>query len=391
MNKSARRAWVEVSLNALENNAVNVKKLLPRETKMMAVVKADAYGHGAVETAKLFIENGADFLGVACADEVIQLRKSGIGAPILVLGYLPSQDMDKVIEYNPRITVGNFSTAKSVSNSSMKRGVCTKIHIKVDTGMNRLGFACKRKEDILKTADDILDIAGIPNIEIEGIYSHFSCADEKDNSYTEMQFQRFMELIRVLEKRGFYIPIKHICNSAAVLKFPEMYLDMVRPGLILFGLLPSPDLKGRINLVPAMELKTIISNIKTIAKFEKVSYGGKYEAMEPRKIATAAIGYADGYSRLLSGRASVSVNGERFPVAGNICMDQCMIDITDGNNISIEDEVVLFGREGGAVSIDELADIIGTISYEILTVIGKRVPRIYKRDDCIKGICNYLV
>lgn len=390
MNKSAGRAWVEVSLNALENNAVNIKKLLSDKTKMMAVVKADAYGHGAVETAKLFLENGADFLGVACADELIQLRNSGVDAPVLILGYVSSQDMDKVIGYNPRITVGNFSTAKAVSNSSMKHGVCTKIHIKVDTGMNRLGFQCKNSEDILKMAEAILDMSGVPNIEIEGLFSHFSCADEADDSYTRMQFERFSELIGVLEKMGLHIPLKHICSSAAVLKFPEMHLDMVRPGIILFGILPSSELKDKISLIPAMELKTIISNIKPISDGEKVSYGGKYVASGPRKIATVAIGYADGYSRLLSNKAHVSVNGEIFPVAGNICMDQCMIDITNGNNISIEDEVVLFGRER-AVSINEIAEIIGTISYEVLTVIGKRVPRIYKRDDCIKRICNYLV
>lgn len=391
MKGYARRAWVEVSLDALENNAKNIKKLLSEKTKMMAVVKADAYGHGAVETAKLLVESGADFLGVACADEVFQLRKAGVDVPVLILGYISAEDMDEVVKYDTRITVCNFSVAKAVSNSSMKYGVCTNVHIKVDTGMNRLGFLCNDRDSIIKTSEDILDIARIPNIEIEGIFSHFSCADEDDDSYTEMQFERFMELTEVLRKKGLDIPIKHICNSAATLKFPQMHLDMVRPGLACMGLFPSPSLKGKVNLVPAMEFKAIISNIKTIENGERVSYGGKYVSYGKRKIATISIGYADGYSRLLSNRAYVSINGRRYPIVGNICMDQCMIDITDGNNISVEDEVILFGHaDEGGVSVDELAQLIGTINYEVLAIIGRRVPRIYKKDDYVKGIYNYL-
>jgi alanine racemase len=385
MPENLYRTWCEVSLDAITHNLNEFKRIAPN-AKIMAVVKADAYGHGVQEVSRTFADSGADALAVAFIDEAIQLRKNGIDIPILILGHTPVEYMGDIIDYNITPAVYNFSIAKAASNAAQRKGKTAKLHIKIDTGMNRLGYPASDE-----TIDSILDLAMLPNVEIEGLFTHFACADEEDESFTKMQFERFMYIANELDKKGLKIPLKHVCNSAAAMRFPEMHLDMIRIGLSLYGLYPS-KLKYGLNLQPAMQLKSTIVHIKEVDAGEIISYGGTYKTERKSRLATIPVGYADGYSRLLSGKARVIVNGKFAPVVGRICMDQCIIDTTDVNNINIEDEVVLFGtKDALTIPIEELADIEGTISYELLCVIGKRIPRCYTQNGRVVEILNYLL
>lgn len=385
MGENLYRTWCEVSLDAITHNLNKFRGIAPT-AKIMAVVKADAYGHGVQEVSRTLADSGADALAVAFTDEALQLRKNGISIPILVLGHTPVEYMGEIVELDITPTVYDFSTAKAVSNAAQRRNKIAKIHVKIDTGMNRLGYPANDE-----TVDTILDLSTLPNVIIEGIFTHFACADDEDPTYTKNQFERFSSLVGKLEERGLYIPLKHVCNSAAAMRFPEMHLNMIRIGISLYGFYPS-DIKYEMDLRPAMQLKSTIAQIKEVEKGEAISYGGQYITKRKSRIATIPIGYADGYSRLLSGKARVIVNGKFVPVLGRICMDQCMIDVTDVNNINIEDEVVLFGaQEGLSIPIEELAHIEGTINYELLCVIGKRIPRCYTQDGRIVEILNYLI
>lgn len=392
MSEMTNRAWAEVSLDSLAHNVRQIKSTLSDNTQMMAVVKADAYGHGVVEVSRMLVHCGASVLGVACMDEARQLRSEGILVPIMNLGYLANEDCADVVELDVCPTVFNFSVAKAISNAAMRADKRVKVHVKIDTGMNRLGYVYgEEREQRERTKDAILDLACIPNIEIEGIFSHLACADERDGRSTLKQFELFMDLVQELERSGLCIPKKHICNSAAMLRYPQMHLDMVRPGLILYGLYPSIYTKTNVALRPVMQFKTTIFNIKDVPAGEAVSYGGVYKTKGSVRVATIPIGYADGYYRLLSGKAEVLVGGKRMPIIGNICMDQCMIDITNGNNISIGDEVVLFGRDTDEfIPVEEVAKWIGTINYECLCIIGKRVPRVYTQSGAVAGVYSYL-
>lgn len=385
MGENLYRTWCEVSLDAITHNLEQFRGIAPT-AKIMAVVKADAYGHGVQEVSRTLADSGVDALAVAFTDEAFQLRKNGISIPILVLGHTPVEYMGEIVDLDITPTVYDFSTAKAVSNAAQRRNKIAKIHIKIDTGMNRLGYLANTD-----TVETILDLATLPNIQIEGLFTHFACADDENDAYTKQQFDRFTALVSDLEKKGLYIPQKHVCNSAAAIRFPEMHLDMIRIGISLYGLYPS-NIKYNIDLRPAMQLKSTIAHIKEVEQGEAISYGGIYVTNRKSKVATIPIGYADGYSRLLSGRAKVIVNGKFVPVLGRICMDQCMIDVTDVNNINIEDEVVLFGaQEGLSIPIEELAQIEGTINYELLCVIGKRIPRCYTQNGRIVEILNYLL
>jgi len=385
MSENIYRTWCEVSLDAMAHNLSEFRRVAP-DKKIMAVVKADAYGHGVFEISRTLADSGADALAVAFSDEALQLRKGGIKIPILVLGHTPVEYIGDLIENDITPTVYNFSTAKAVSNIAQRKNKTAKIHVKIDTGMNRLGYPPNEE-----TVELILDLARLPGVEIEGIFTHFACADEQDAEFTETQFERFCAIVNRLEERGLHIPLKHVCNSAAAMRFPHMHMDMIRIGIALYGLYPS-DIKYNLDLKPVMQLKSAIAHIKETEKNERVSYGGIYRTEARTKIATIPIGYADGYSRILSNKARVIVNGKFAPVLGRICMDQCMIDVTNVNNISIEDEVVLFGRQQGlSIPVEELAEIEGTINYELLCVIGKRIPRCYIQNGRIVEILNYLI
>lgn len=386
------RTWAEVHLDALADNINQIKSMLSPGTRFMAVVKADAYGHGVHEVSRTLAQNGVDYFGVAFLDEARQLRRNKITLPIQILGYTPVEQAMEIADLDLEPTVLNFSMAKAFSNAAQKRNKTCKIHVKVDTGMSRVGYAYgDDPETNRKTVDDIIDLARIPNIIIEGLFTHFACADALGSEMTAKQFERYTDLVGRLEARGLNIPIKHVCNSAAAMRFPNMHLDMARIGIAMYGLYPSGEMTHFMKLRPAMELKTNVTQIKTVPADSCVSYGATYKTTESTVIGTIPIGYADGYSRVLSGKAQVIAGGKRVPIIGTICMDQCMINLTGVNNINVEDEIVMFGKQGDTqVSIEEVASWIGTINYELVCVIGKRVPRVYMMDGRVAGIKSYL-
>lgn len=385
------RAWAEIDLDAIKNNIRIIRERTSTKAMVMAVVKADAYGHGVREVTKTLLENGADRLAVATADEAIQLRDEGFNVPILILGYVLPDDIERLIKADITLTVFDLEQAKIISEkASILRKGC-KIHIKLDTGMSRIGYVCTDDEDGI--IDSIGQISRLPGIEIEGIFSHFAKADETDPSYTHLQFGRFEKIIKKLEQSGIHIPIKHICNSAGILLYPEYHLDMVRSGIITYGLAPSDEVDiSDTGLMPAMQFKATVVNVKTLSADTPVSYGGKFVAKAGSRIATISAGYADGYSRVLSNKAQVLIKGHKADVAGNVCMDQFMVDVSEIENINIGDEVILFGSDGNnIITVESVASIIGTISYETVCVVGKRVPRVYIQDGKEVNVLNYLV
>jgi len=382
-----RPTWVEINLDNLAYNIREIRKITKKDTLITAVVKANAYGHGSIEAAKIFLANGADRLAVATLSEAIELRKAKIYAPILVLGYIPKSQYPLAIKWNISQTIYNYESAKILSNISQDLGEKSIIHIKIDTGMGRLGFL--PKDD---SVEDIVKISQLPNLEIEGIFSHFSKADERDKGYTIYQFESFMDMVKKLDNRGVYIPIKHISNSAAIIDLPQYHLDMIRPGIMLYGYYPSEEVdKDRIVLRPAMTLKTKVSNIKKVPKGSYISYGGLYVTEKESKIATIPIGYADGFSRLLTSKAEAFVKGHRVPVVGRICMDQCMLDVSNVEDVDIDDQIVLFGYEEGQPTVEEIANKLNTNSYEVICMVGRRVPRVYIQDGQIIKIVEYLL
>lgn len=391
-NTWKNRSWAEVDLDAIAHNVREIKGKLARNTELMGVVKADAYGHGVFETVRTILENGASRLAVSMLDEAIQLRQTGILAPILILSYTDPRRAEEIVRYNITQTVYSHELARSLSEAALRLNQPVKIHIKIDTGMTRVGFAPG-----YEAIKHVVEISKLPGIIIEGLFTHFAKADEQDDSYTHMQFERFMGICSELNRIGVLIPIKHIANSAAAMSYPEMHLDLIRPGIIQYGLYPSHEVdRSLLNLKPAMTLKSSVIMVKRVEAGTSVSYNGTYVTEQDSWIATLPIGYADGYARLLSNRSQVLIHGQYAKVVGNICMDQCMIDVTkivnSGININVGDEVVLFGtQQGRTIDVTELADILGTINYELVCIIGKRVPRIYMKEGNIHNVLNYLI
>lgn len=386
MNK---RAWAEVNLDAIASNMREIRRITSPSAKIMAVVKADAYGHGFLETAKTLLDNGADCLAVAMLQEAKQLRSRGIDVPILILGATDADAVEDILDFDIIPNVFSYEFAKALSYAAEKKDKPAKIHIKIDTGMTRIGFVASDGDnhDII---EEILRISRLPYLEVDGIFSHFATADETDRTFTDIQFRRFMAVCDALEKRGLHIPCRHICNSAGIMMYPEMHLDMVRPGIILYGLYPSEEVdRSRLALTPAMTLKAQISLVKTVNENREVSYGKTYITDKKTKIATVPIGYADGYPRRLSGKAKMAVGTTPVSVIGRICMDQCMIDVTNVNTINAGDEVTIFGAD--TVTADDLAKWAETIHYEIVCVIGKRIPRIYISNGKAVKVLNYLL
>ncbi len=382
------RSWAEINLDAIKNNIKEIRRITNPNAKIMAVVKADAYGHGYLETAEALAEGGADCFAVAAADEALQMRKAGFCQDILVLGGVDSEDIEKLIENNVTLNVYSRSAAKLVSNKAVKLGKTAKLHIKIDTGMSRIGYvAGAGKDDII--ADEIVSISLLKNIYVEGIFSHFSTSDEKDGSYTRLQFDRFMKICEKTRERGLEIPVRHIANSAAIMQYPDMHLDMVRPGIIMYGLYPSDDVdKEKLSLIPAMSLKSRITQVKDLPSGRGVSYGKEYITEGTIRVATVPIGYADGYLRAFAKNGEMLVNNQKVPIIGRICMDQCMIDVTNVNNINIGDEVTVFTSE--KITADTLAKIAGTINYEVICLISKRIPRVYLKYGRREKEVNYL-
>lgn len=389
MNSKMNRAWAEINLDNIAYNVRQIKRRIGKMTEIMAVVKADAYGHGVIETVPTLLENGVSRLAVSMLDEAIQLRELGIKVPILVLSYTDPVRAEEIIRYNITQTVFSHDLPRALSKAAVKMGKEARIHIKIDTGMTRVGF--KPGYEAVK---DVVQISSLPGIVIEGLFSHFSSADEDDPGYTMMQYERFESIVNELNRIGIIIPVKHISNSAAILQYPNLDLQMVRPGIILYGLYPSEQLKKTaIDLKPAMELKANVILVKDVEANVPVSYGRTYVTKRKTTIATLPIGYADGYSRLLSNRGRVLINGEYAPVIGNICMDQCMVDVTDiKQSVKTGDEAVLIGSQGGkSITADEIANLTNTINYEVVCLIGKRIPRVYIKNGEVVKVVNYLI
>jgi len=374
MQKLLGPTWVEINLDAIVHNVKNIKKLIGEKKELMAVVKGNAYGHDILEIASVVLNNGVTRLAVARLEEGIFLRKAGITVPILILGLTLKQQAELLVSYNITPTVSEYEIIEKLSKFAVKEGKTAKVHIKVDTGMGRIGISPKHVLDFIKK------VKILKNVEIEGIFTHFSVADEKDKTYTEKQFQKFMEVLTVLKKEGIRIPAKHVGNSATLLDLPHMWLDLVRPGISVYGLYPSREVQKTVKLIPAHTFKTRIVFLKELSMGESIGYGRTYTTKKKRTvIASLPVGYADGYNRLLSNQGEVLVRGRRFPVIGRVCMDQTMIDVTNLPQVEIGDEVVLWGRQGqGEITAEEIAEKIGTINYEIVHMPDKkRVPKLF--------------
>lgn len=385
--KNIRPVWAEINLDNLAHNIKEVKRVSNKNSIITAVVKADGYGHGAKKVSKVFLDNGAERLAVATLSEALELKNDDFNVPILILGYTPSCQLHRVIENELIQTIYTYDQAKEFSDICIKLNKTGSIHIKIDTGMGRLGFLTNEN-----TIKDIIEISKLSNIYLEGIYTHFAKADSKIKDFSYEQFDRFKFIIDELKKHDVKIPIKHVCNSAGIIDLNEFNLDMVRAGIMLYGLYPSDEVnKENVLLKPAMTLKARVSNIKIVPENTGISYGHIYKTHKLSKIGTLPIGYADGFTRLLSNKTFASVNEARVPVIGRICMDQCMIDITDISNVKIGDEVVLFGNgSNNSLHIDEIANILGTINYEVVCMVGKRVPRVYIKNQKIVDIVEYI-
>lgn len=392
MSDFLRRTWAEVSLDALRHNLTAIRSLLRPGCRLMAVVKADAYGHGDRCCAQEMAEAGADWFGVSNLEEALSLRDAGLVQPILILGTTPPEEAGTLAARQITQTVFCMDYAGRLQAEAARQGVTLNVHIKVDSGMARIGFDGFSPE---ACAAEIACAAGFPNLRAEGIFTHFSSADEdgeENDRYTRAQFQRFTAVLQALEQRGIRFAIRHCCNSAATLRFPDMHLDMVRPGLILYGLYPSGCCREHARLLPAMQLKSVVSMVKEIPAGRAVSYGRCFQSGRPLRLATVPIGYADGYSRLLSNKSRVLIDGQYAPVIGRVCMDQMMVDVSHIPGVSRQSQVILAGSQGGnSVTLDDLAALMGTVNYEICCIVSKRMPRVYQKDGKTVDIIDHIL
>lgn len=381
------RVCANISLDAIRDNIKSGRALLPVGTKLMGVVKADAYGHGAVPVAKA-IEDLVDVYGVSMPEEGVELRKAGLTKPVVILGYTAPEMAELAIRYDITMAVFQSEIAAQYNEIAKKLNKKAKVHIKLDTGMSRIGYLCN--EDSL---DDIEKIAGLSHVETEGMFTHFSKADETDKSFAKKQLKQYMEFAKALEERGIMIPCKHVCNSAGIIDIPEGDLDMVRFGVTMYGMYPTDEVsKERMPVIPAMEVKTHIAYIKTLPPGVGISYSGTYVTEKETKVATLSVGYGDGYPRGLSNTGRVLIHGTSAPILGRICMDQCMVDVTHIPEAKQGDEVTLLGRDGKEfISAEEIGATVGnSFHYEVVCDISKRVPRIYYRDGKIVEIVSFL-
>ncbi|MGD8663629.1 MAG: alanine racemase [Desulfobacterales bacterium] len=377
--------WAEIDLGAYAHNLKELKGISRPPARLMAVVKANGYGHGAVEVAREALDSGAQYLGVARINEAIALRKAGLSAPILIFGYSPPDLAPLLIDYELTQTVYSLSTATALSEYANRKGKKITVHIKVDSGMGRLGFLL---EDIHTTPNDtprnhpvreIEAITRLAGLTVEGIFTHFATADSADKSYANLQLDRFLALLNRLQKEELEPPLRHAANSGALINLPESHLDMVRPGIASYGLYPSDEInKSIVDLKPVMTLKSRIIHLKKVPPGFNISYGITYQTKAHTTIATIPVGYADGFNRLLSSRGYMLIHGQRVPIVGRVCMDLTMLDVGGISGVALEDEVVIFGEQGvEAIRADDIAASIGTINYEIVSTITARVPRVY--------------
>lgn len=385
INERYYRACATINLDAIYDNIVNLSKRLKKGTKIIAVVKTDGYGHGAIPIAKT-IDELVSAYGVATVDEAINLRRHDVTKPVIVIGYTHESQLDRLVSYDIRPTVFTLEMGKAVSEAAVRENKVAKIHIKIDTGMGRIGFRPTEE-----SADVIKKISELPNIQIEGMFTHFARADEYDKTSTKQQYALFTEMINKLEERGIEIPVKHCSNSAAMMELPDFNLDAVRAGIAMYGLYPSEEVdKELVKLTPALGLRSHIAYIKEIHKGDTISYGGTFVAEKDMKVATIPLGYGDGYRRSLSNNGYVLIKGKRANILGRVCMDQFMVDITD-MDARKDDTVILLGKSGDEeISAEKLAEMAGlTFNYEIVCDIGKRIPRVFYRHGKIVGTKDY--
>lgn len=373
MKSTLKRTWAEIDLDALENNYNKLRERIGEGTKFLGVVKADAYGHGSIQIARELEELGADYLAVSSLDEAMELRENGIEMPVLILGHTPKDQVEKLISYNITQTVTCKAKADEYNEEAGNVGKKLKVHIKVDSGMSRLGYLCDESFDT--GVDGITEACQLPNLEVEGIFTHFAMSDsdgEREVAYTKHQFDLFTRVIAgVEEKWGKKFAIKHCANTGAVANYPETFLDMVRPGLLLYGY---GEYAERLGLLPVMTLKTTISTIKVYPAGTAISYGGTFVTDKKTRVGVMPIGYADGFHRILSNKWSVVTKDGKARQLGRICMDMSMIDLSDCPNVDVLDDVEVFGKNN---SLDEMAELAGTIPYELTCAVSRRVPRKY--------------
>lgn len=369
------RCYAEISLEAIGHNIREVKKRLPEGVKLLGVVKANAYGHGAVPVAS-YLENQVDYFATATIEEAIELRENGISAPILILGYVSPSQYGDLVEYDITQTIDSYAQALALEKEAARQNRKAKAHLAVDTGMTRIGFQVTEHD-----ADEAAKIADLPHIELEGMFTHFSCADQEDKTYCSMQMEKYDKMTALLAERGVTIPLRHICNSAGIMEFDDHRFEMVRSGIITYGIYPSEEVKKeRLDLIPALSWKSHVIHVKEVGSGIGVSYGATYVTEKPMtRIATVSAGYADGYPRALSNQGCVLIHGKKAPIIGRICMDQMMVDVTDIPDVQVEDVVTLVGTDGDeTITIEEIANPAARFDYEMLCDISSRVTRVYK-------------
>lgn len=378
--------WAEIDLNALAHNVGQLRSATRPEARLMVAVKADAYGHGAAAVARRALESGADALGVARLPEALELRRVGIQAPILVFGYTPPSQIDTVVAEDLIQTVYDPKTAAAYDEAARRCRGRLRVHLKVDTGMGRLGLLPDRRRcrpdgipAVAEAVADVRQIAAMRQLHLEGVFTHFASSDSADKSYADMQFAHFRDFLDALQQAGVTVAVRHAANSGAIIDLPQTHLDMVRAGISLYGLYPSGEVdRSRIGLKPVLSLKARIIHLKCVPAGTSISYGMTYTTIRPTMIATVPIGYADGYSRLLSNRGHMLVRGCRAPIVGRVCMDLTMLDVGHIEDAALEDEVVAIGRQGAEeISADEIAALRGTINYEVTAGLTGRVPRVF--------------
>lgn len=382
------RAYAQINLDNIRHNVEEIQNRVGEDTGILAVIKADGYGHGSIPIARYLSKEKLVYgFGVSTYREAVVLRKGGINEPILILGYVFPGDFEGVLRYGITTTVFQYETAKFLSDVAVMCGMTANIHIKIDTGMGRIGFDADDE-----SIDEIERISKLPNINIEGIFSHFACADSADKTSANEQEKKFFHILSELEDRGMQIPIKHICNSAGIVDMTDGYLDLVRAGIVMYGLYPSDQVnKAALDLKPAMEIKSRVVYVKTVKKDTTISYGSTYIAKKGTKIATVSLGYADGYYRSLSSKGEVLIRGQRAKIVGRICMDQMMVDVTDIPDVCQGDIVTVFGKDGNdEITFEEMSNVAGTFNYEFICGFARRVPRIYFEHGRIIRVLDYL-
>ena len=375
--EAIRPAWVEVNLNNFDYNIKQIKeKAAGRE--LIGVIKADAYGHGSVKCAEVLRENGVKTFAIATLQEAITLREAGAKEEIIMLGLTPDMYADTIVDYDITPVVCDSANARAISDAAAAKGKTVSGLIAVDTGMGRIGYLA---DDTAYAIEDVKKIEALPNFKIKGLFSHMATADAADKTYSKEQETKYNAFYEALTKAGIKLPFRTFANSASIMEIPSVYFDAVRPGIILYGCYPSDEVDfNQLSIKPVMSVKATIVHLKDVPENFSVGYGRKYISIKPARIATLALGYADGYPRPYSPNAKVIVNGVVCPVAGNICMDQCMVDVSAVPNVKVGDEVIVMGSDGvNSVTADDIAKATGTISYEICCAFGQRLPKIYVR------------